>query len=70
LLELSAPSGHHVSGTIGQAENPCVFSDRLLQRTELKTSRRYEYRSLIFFPVPAFFALTSLSLIRLILYNQ
>ena len=47
-----------------------VISDWLLQRMELAAGRRFQYRSLIFFFILAFLALTTFSVIQYILNNQ
>jgi len=41
-----------------------VVSDWLLERLELSAGRRFEYRSLIFFFILSFLALSSFTLIR------
>lgn len=45
-------------------------SDRLLERLELIAGRRFEYRSLIFFFILSFLAVSSFALIRYIIEIQ
>jgi len=47
-----------------------LISDWLLQRMELNAGRRYKHRSVIFFFIIAFLAVTSFAILKYILTNQ